>query len=312
MAEEIAPAPLRDPHGRSLIFLRLLALTGSDENSLQRDLSVQALRRLVLLHLCVQQWFFWQLADIPTVSQQTFLLGAYAYTLSLVVGWWPRWSRAAFCFALAISISQIFNQFPFAANHQYLELGILAFGALFDSRIDGEDQLLLQSCRWLVAAVLFWAGLQKILHGYYFGAEFLSFAISQEPRFAQIFGLLLPTDELIRLQSYGQPADVGAGPYRADSWGLVLVSNSTYVLEIGVAIGLLIRRVRRFALVTGVALILAIEVVAREVFFGAFYIALLTLFARRALNWQLFPIFAAFYVYLFAAAFGFVPAWGAH
>jgi hypothetical protein len=260
----------------------------------------------------VQQWFFWRLAEIPMASEQTFLLGAYAYTFSLLVGWWPRWSRAAFGFALAVSIIQVLNQFPFSANHQYLELGILALGTLFDDRSEGDDQLLLQSCRWLVATVLFWAGLQKILHGYYFGGEFLSFAISQEPRFAQIFGLLLPSDELIRLQSLGQSAEVGAGPYRAASWALVLVSNATYLMEIGVAIGLLIRRVRPFALVAGVALIFAIEVVAREAFFGAFYVGLLTLFAPRALNWRLFPMFAAFYVYLLAAAFGIVPAWGAH
>jgi uncharacterized membrane protein YhaH (DUF805 family) len=278
----------------------------------QRGLAVQTLRRLVLLHLCVQEWFVWLQAKDPPYSKQVVLLCACAYALSLCVGWRARWSRAAFALALVVSILRLANQFPFAANHHYLELGVLALGTLFDDRREGEDQLLLQSCRWLVATVLFWAGLQKILHGYYFGGEFLSYAISQEARFAQIFGVLLPSDELIRLQSYGRPAPLGAGPYRAESWALVLVSNATYLMEILVALGLLVRRLRPFALCGALALIVAIEVAAREVLFGALFLGLVSLFARRALNWQLFPVFAALYAHLLAAGLGIVPTWGAH
>ncbi len=292
--------------------LRLLAFAGIDEDPVQRALTVAALRRLVLLHLCVQEWFVWLVAGNPPYSKNVVLICACAYTLGLCFGWRVRWSRTAFAFVLAVSILRMANQFPFAANHHYFELGVLALGALFDDRRKGEAQLLLQSCRWLVATVFFWAGLQKVLHGYYFGGEFLSYAISQEPRFAQIFGVLLPSEELIRLLSYGRPAPLGAGPYRAASWALVLVSNATYLLEMGVAIGLFVRRVRPLALCAAIALIVAIEVVAHEVFFGALYLGLITLFARRALNRQLLPMFVAIYVYLLAAGLGFVPTWGAH
>ena len=161
-------------------------------------------------------------------------------------------------------------------------------------------------------AVLFWAGLQKVLHGYYFGGEFLSYAISQEARFAQLFGVLLPSDELIRLQSYGRPAPLGAGPFRTESWALLMISNATYLTEIGVAIGLLVRRLRPFALCGAMALIVAIEIAAREVLFGALYIGLIALFSERALNWRLLPMFAVIYAYLLAAGFGWVPTWGAH
>jgi len=294
------------------IPLRLLALAGFDEDEVQRGLAVQALRRLVLLHLCVQEWFVWLMAENPPYSKQVVLLCACSYTLGLCLGWRAPWSRAAFAFVLAVSITRLANQFPIAANHQYLQLGVLALGTLFDGRRKGEAQLLLQSGRWLVATVLCWAGLQKVLHGYYFHAEFLSYAISQEARFAQLFGMLLPSDELIRLQSFGRPAPLHAGPYRATSWPLLLVSNATYLMEILVAIGLFIRRVRPLALCAAVALILAIEVAAREVFFGALFLGLIALFARRALNWQLLPLFVVFYAYLLAAGFGFVPTWGAH
>ena len=92
----------------------------------------------------------------------------------------------------------------------------------------------------------------------------------------------------------------------------MLVSNATYMLEILIPIGLMVRRVRPFALAAAMALIVAIEVTAREVFFGAFFLGLIALFARRALNWQLLPLFLALYAYLLAAGFGFVPTWGAH
>jgi uncharacterized membrane protein YhaH (DUF805 family) len=295
-----------------MIHLRLLALCGVDQSDLHRALTVQTFRRLVLLHLCVQEWFVWRMATNPPFSKDVVLLCACAYTLALCGGWRVRWSRAAFAFALGVSIIRAINEFPISANHHYLELGVLALGALFDDRKPGEGELLLQSCRWLVVAVLFWAGLQKVLHGYYFGGEFLSYAISQEARFAQIFGVLLPSDELIRLQSYGRPAPVGAGPYRAESWALVLVSNATYLLEILTAIGLFVRRLRPFALSAGMALIVAIEVAAREVLFGALFLGLIALFARRALNWQLFPMLAGLYAYLLAGGLGWVPTWGAH
>jgi uncharacterized membrane protein YphA (DoxX/SURF4 family) len=298
--------------GVRTVVLRLLALAGFDEDEVQRTLAVQTFRRLVLLHLCVQEWFVWLVAVNPPYSRSIVLLCACAYTLGLCFGWRRQRSRAAFAFVLAVSIVRVLDQFPFSANHHYLELGVLALGTLFDDRKKDEAQLLLQSCRWLVATVLFWAGLQKILHGYYFGGEFFGYAISQEPRFAQILGPLLPADELIRLQSYGRPAPLGAGPYRSTSWALLLVSNATYLMEILIAIGLFVRRIRPLALCGAMALVIAIEVAAREVLFGALYLGLISLFSRRALNKQLFPMFVAIYAYLLAAGLGFVPTWGAH
>jgi hypothetical protein len=294
------------------IHIRLLALARTDGDDLQRDLSVQTFRRLVLLHLCVQEWFVWMIAENPPYSMHVVMISACAYTLGLCFGWRAQWSRAAFAFVFVVSTVKFANQFPVPANHHYLELGVLALGTLFDDREKLEAQLLLQSCRWLVATVLFWAGLQKVLHGYYFGGEFLSYAISQETRFAQIFGVLVPGEELVRLQSFGQQPPLGAGPYRASSWTLILVSNATYLLEILTAIGLLIRRTRPIALCVAMALVVAIEVVAREIFFGALMLGLIALFARRALNWQLFPMFVLVYAYLLTSAFGLVPTWGAH
>ncbi len=63
---------------------------------------------------------------------------------------------------------------------------------------------------------------------------------------------------------------------------------------------------------TAIALIVAIELAAREVLFGALYLSLIALFSKRALNWQLLPIFVVVYTYLIAAGLGWVPTGGAH
>ena len=139
--------------------LRLLALAGTAGDPVHLELTVATFRRLVLLHLCVQEWFVWLMAKNPPYSKNVVLFCACAYTLGLCFGWRVRWSRIAFAFVLLVSILRTANQFPFPANHHYFELGILALGALFDDHRKGEAQLLLQSCRWLVATVFFWAGL---------------------------------------------------------------------------------------------------------------------------------------------------------
>lgn len=273
---------------------------------------VRAFRRLILLHLCVQEWFVWLTVEKPAYSTSVILFCAVAYTLGLVLGWRPRWSRAAFVFVLVISIVRHVNQFPLSANHHYLELGILALGSLFDERSEDESRLLLQSCRCVVVTVMFYAGLQKVMHGYYFSGELLSFAIAMEPRFAETLGWLLPGEELERLRSYGLPPPVGAGPYYVSSPLLMLVSNATYALEMLAAVGFLVPRLRTLTLVGAVALIVAIEVSAREVLFGGLYVGLMLLFAPRAVNARVLPLFVALYAYLVAAGFGVVPRWGAH
>ncbi|MFN8641635.1 MAG: hypothetical protein U0802_08275 [Candidatus Binatia bacterium] len=47
--------------------------------------------------------------------------------------------------------------------------------------------------------MFFYTGLQKVLYGTYFDAQFLGLTIGHKPSFAWLFGLVLPADELARL-----------------------------------------------------------------------------------------------------------------
>ena len=59
--------------------------------------------------------------------------------------------------------------------------------ALFDPEDPREAATALAGLRWLVCIGLFWAGLQKVLWGYYFDGTFLSFVIAQRESFASAF-----------------------------------------------------------------------------------------------------------------------------
>jgi hypothetical protein len=201
-----------------------------------------------------------------------------------------RWGRLAFA-ALAIAQSvRIWNDFPGVGNHSYLEFLISALCAFLDIRQREERTLFLRAVRWMTCVVFFYAGLQKLVHGYYFRGELLAYSIGIEA-FKPVLQLLLPHDDYLRLSQYhGKPGD---GPYLVSGWLMLLLSNATYMFEMGLVPLLVWRRTRQFAVVGGLLFLLGIELAAREVFFGLIYINMLLLFCERDVNRRLLAVFAA-------------------
>ena len=219
---------------------------------------------------------------------------------------WTRWKpRAAAGMAAALLAIRLACFFPLSANHYYLEV-LHAFFLTLPGEDAREEDLLLRAVRMTVVVGLIASGVQKVLHGYYFGGEFLCFMLAHDPRF-EVLKHLVPASEHLRLQAI--ETAVGAGPYRVDSWPLLAASNLTYILEIVLPIGLLLQRTRAAALCASIAFIFAIEVAARELFFGALMISSLLLFARSDLHRRLMPFFAALCLYLLATSLGLLPAW---
>ena len=62
---------------------------------------------------------------------------------------------------------------------------------------------------------------------------------------------------------------------------LLLLSNGTWIAELGLAPALVWRRTRPLAVVLALLLLAAIELVAREVFFGLVFASLILLFAQH-------------------------------
>lgn len=188
-----------------------------------------------------------------------------------------RWRRAAFLVLAAAHATLIAYEFPSTGNHAYLELYVCLFAALLRPDADGEALLELRALRWLAVIVLFWSGVQKLAHGYWTSGEYLAFSLGSET-YRALLGWTVPDADLARLVRW--QGEVGDGPYRGGGLVLPLLSNATWIAEIVLAAALVWPRTRRTAMVLALLLLLGIELVAREVFFGLVFASLLALFAR--------------------------------
>lgn len=208
---------------------------------------------------------YWCRAIAKWHDLDAFLLGAVAGVTAfgaLVIFTTRR--RLGFA-GLSLTLAAVaLRLFPATGNHEYLELLFCLLCAGLDLRRPQERRLFVDAARWLVCVILFWAGVQKLLHGFYFDGAYLAYSLARES-YRDVFTLLLSADELARLASYS--GDVGAGPYRVGSPMFLLASNLTYAAEIALVPALLWRRTRRFAVLATAILLVAIQSAAREVFF---------------------------------------------
>ena len=150
--------------------------------------------------------------------------------------------------------------------------------------------------------IWFYSGFQKMIIGTYFDGSFFAYLVSTEPRFKEAFQWILSEGEFLRVSTLRPP-----GPYGFESWLPVVLSNLVYVSEMAVGILLLIKRARLLGFLGGMALIVAIEVVAREMFFGILFVNLQLLYAPKDWNRKLLPLTYASYVLLVTMKMGLIP-----
>lgn len=196
--------------------------------------------------------------------------------------------RLALLVAFGVMLVRLGASFPHVYNHLFLEMLLVGAAAATRRGDAAEDQLLLDFTRGVVVIVLFWSGLQKLLHGCYFEGQFLAVSIASNEYFATPFSWLAP-GEVERLRGL-LPLRIGAGPFRLEAPALVALSNLVWILELVLPIGLLVRRLRPVAVVATIALLVAIEIAAREIVFGILFGGGVLLFApgrtfERATPW---------------------------
>jgi len=234
------------------------------------------------------------------------VLTAVAVTVGAALVFARRRSAGLVVVAAAVAVSVV-QTFPATANHFYFELFLLGLLVVLRTNVEPEARLLTASLRFALVVGLFYAGLQKVLFGYYFGGEFLAFAAWQSERFATVLAPLMPAAELARLRALAL-AD-GAGPFRVASTTFVLASNVAWLAEFVLPAMLLVPRLRKLAVVLVLAYFAAIESAAREVFFGGIMAALALLFWPGDALGRARPVFLLVLVYLAAMAFGLLPRW---
>ena len=274
---------------------RWLGWTGVDAPEIASS-KLRSIRRLVLITVACEGWFV--LTYVPYSSHATaYGLVATVLLGCAVFGWRDRFARSAVALAFMLLLGVVLSVFPENANHQFLALLLLILLLLGDSvglEADRDAVAALQSMRWIAATGVFWAGAMKLYYGYWLEGEFLAYRIATDPGFTRVLGILVPESELSRLLGLG--TDLGAGPFRANAPLLILVSNITWLAELILPLGLLWRRTRATAMVATVLLFVAIQLGAREVFFGGLMVGLLLLFSRRDRLAGLLPWITGLYV----------------
>ncbi len=280
---------------------RFLAQTGRDDDEVAVR-KLQAMRRLVLMTLAFEGWA--ALRYVPYSESPGFHAAiATALGVCALLGWRDRFALVSVGGALALELVTVISVFPHNANHQYLAIVLLAlitlsFSGARGPRVDpGDARAAVAAMRWIVLAGLAWSGVMKLRYGYWLGGEFLSYQIATDPGFARVFAPIVPGAELARLVALENR--IGAGPFRAEAPLLVAVSNLTWLAEITLPIGLLGllgSLARTIAMVVSIALMIAIQAGAREIFFAGMMVAGLLLFARRDRVSAFLPVVGLCYV----------------
>jgi len=253
---------------------------------------LHTLGTILLLHSCIETWF-WVL-ELETAVGGVVLLGAI-FTVLLILGLVPRFRRIALGLTAGALAVQLIWTFPHIANHTFLRLFALALLVLADPGSLRERRLVHAALGWTAAIVLFYTGFQKMLYGTYFRGQYLAYMVSLTERFSSVFEGLIPVGELNRLTAIGPPVP-GAGPYSVDGMAFLLLANMVYMVEMGLAAGLLWPRTRRPAIWMTLALIVFIQLGARELFFGMLFCNLVLVLHPRDVGRRLLPVSVGIYV----------------
>lgn len=256
---------------------RLLA-TLDDPSSEERRERLATFQTIVVATLVVGGWCRalprWN--GVPTSYLAPVVLFTLLGPLTLVARGVRR--RLVFAGMAAAQLFLVVSELPETGNHQYLFLVFLAFSALLSRGDEREGPVLLAVSRWAVLVVLFYSGIQKLVHGHWFDGQFVANAVSL-PSFRPALAVLLSAGDWSRLSALD--GSVGSGPYVLTDPLLLAASNLVWMAEIALPFALFRPATRRWAWSASLLLLGGIELVARELFFGTLFASGLLLFAPR-------------------------------
>lgn len=284
-----------------------MALAGDDQPQ-TRGSRLEAFQRVVLLTVVAELLVHRVLSPGSTFEQGAAaaapvvlsdVLLTLGFSLCLLLGFFPGSARPAGILAAVLAAFAALWYLPATANHSFLMVLCLFFAAAVDRDEPAEQDLALQALRWCWVIVFFTSGVQKLVYGLYFRGELLTYMIAHEDTFANLFGALIPVDELTRIRAL---AETG-GPYLSEWSPLALMSNMVWIFEIVAPVFLLLKPSRSVAAVLTLLFVAAIEFGARELFFGVMAVNLTLLFFRGDWIRRLLPAyFLAFALLILVAA----------
>ncbi|HYB99969.1 MAG TPA: hypothetical protein VEC57_12630 [Candidatus Limnocylindrales bacterium] len=268
------------------------------------DRRLDSLRRIVLLYGAARSWLWLRFA--PDLPEGGLALTALWMSICAALSFGSRRAGWAPVAALAALVPQLWWTFPRTNNHFYLELLVVVLLGVAAGRKGEDGRLAYRGVVWLTLIVLFHTGLQKVLYGYYFGAEMLAWMVASSERFGDLFAMLLPAEETARLRGY-DTMRTGDGPYRVQSPLFIAGSNLVYGAEMALPLLLALPATRHLAAIASIALVVLFQLGAREIGFGVLFLQLLMLFLRGDAIGRTLPATAAFLAWAVAAAYGLLP-----
>jgi hypothetical protein len=238
--------------------------------------TIELMYRYILAHLVCRTWLDVVWHSNPVLTAVGCVMTA-VLALTVIYGRRPEFTAiGALCVGCNVIVA-----IPGGANHFFLEaLVFLTFLACNPSK-SGDRRLLTATLRWIPIAVMFHAGLKKVLFGTYFRGDFLAYQMYRDG-YDTFFKPLLDPDEREQLLHLVNSGD--DGPFVFRSLPALVASNAVYVTELIVAVLLLIPRYRRIGAFAGILVVVGIEFVAREIFFGLLLSNLLLMFTTRRLS----------------------------
>lgn len=268
---------------------------------------LETFRSLLLLHALVRT-LDWVPQSMPGgLAGPWIILGMrILLVVTTIASVRPRLGRAAAALGALIVFAQVLFGFPEIEDQVYLELCGLALCALFDASNAGDGPLLRSALCWMGALVLFHSGFQKVLHGYYFFAEFPAYAIAAKDPIGGLFGWLVSTEEVGRLQGLNLFLPE-AGPFLTDSTSLVFLSNAVWVLEIELAVMMMFRLTRNFAAVAAIAMVVVIQLVGHQPLYALLLAQFFLLCIPGEWHRRLALVFGTAYAAVALAQLGILP-----
>lgn len=195
---------------------------------------------------------------------------------------------------------------PLTANHVFLQGVVCALLAALSWKDPDESRLLMGSLCVVAVIVLFYSGLQKLAHGYWFRGQTLAHLIAQKSTYYAVFEPFLSPAEKEALAATATGR--GPGPYLVGHPVLLMLSNIVWITEMALAPLLLWARTRAAAMVVTITFLVGVEVLARELFFGVAFVALILLFGGKDYGRRWLVLAVALFSVLVLSRLGFLPA----
>lgn len=211
---------------------------------------------------------------------------------------WGKAPRAGMLLLLVPLATTIVPVWPYTINHRAFEGIVLLILALASP---DEESFSIDVIRWLILSVWFYAGVQKLVHGYYLNGEW--FALHAMTYGTDRGGII---DFLVRhsgtLAAFAPCCTTTDVALSASQKALfIFLGSSVVVAELGLPLLALFRRTRTLGLAGLFGLQLAIAFSSAEVDFALSSAACLCLFIPGLAKWA-YPVLGALTVAVWGLA----------